>query len=38
LQIAHAAHDQLPQRVLSLLEYLEVEVPRELDRLDLGER
>lgn len=38
LQIAHAAHDQLPQRVLSLLEYLEAEVPRELDRLDLGER
>lgn len=38
LQLAHAAHEQLPQRVRSLLEYLEQEIPVELQRVDLGER
>lgn len=38
LQLAHASHEHLPQRVKSLLEYLEHEVPLEIQRLDLGER
>lgn len=38
LQLAHAAHEHLPQRVRSLLEYLEREIPVEIERLDLGER
>lgn len=38
LQIAHAAHEQLPQRVKTLIEYLEQELPVEIHRLDLNER
>jgi DNA-binding transcriptional LysR family regulator len=38
LQIAHAAHEHLPQRVKSLIEYLEQELPLEIHRLDLNER
>jgi len=38
LQLAHASHEQLPQRVKSLLEYLEAEIPREIHKLDFGER
>ncbi|GEP45710.1 LysR family transcriptional regulator [Brevifollis gellanilyticus] len=38
LQLAHASHEQLPQRVKSLLEFLESEVPAEIHRLDLNER
>lgn len=38
LQLAHAAHEQLPQRVRSLLEYLEHEIPIEIQRLDLSQR
>ena len=38
LQIAHAAHEHLPQRVKSLIEYLEQELPVEIHRLDLNER
>lgn len=38
LQIAHAAHEHLPQRVKSLIEYLQQELPAEIHRLDLNER
>ena len=38
LQLAHASHEHLPQRVKSLLAYLEAEIPVEIHRLDLGER
>ncbi|MDP1590326.1 MAG: LysR family transcriptional regulator [Prosthecobacter sp.] len=38
LQLAHASHEHLPQRVQSLLEYLEAEIPKEIQKLDLGER
>jgi DNA-binding transcriptional LysR family regulator len=38
LQIAHTAHEHLPLRVTSLLEYLEAEIPREILRLDLSAR
>jgi DNA-binding transcriptional LysR family regulator len=38
LHLAHASHEQLPERVRSLLEYLEAEIPLELHKLDLGER
>ncbi len=38
LQIAHAAHEHLPQRVKSLIEFLEQELPVEIHRLDLNER
>ncbi|MCB1208378.1 MAG: LysR family transcriptional regulator [Verrucomicrobiales bacterium] len=38
LQIAHASHEHLPQRVKSLLEYLEAELPKEIHRLDRIER
>lgn len=38
LQLAHASHEQLPQRVRSLLEYLEHEIPIEIQRLDLSQR
>lgn len=38
LQIAHSAHEHLPQRVKSLIEYLEQELPLEIHRLDLNER
>lgn len=38
LHLAHAAHEHLPQRVRSLLDYLESELPKEINRLDLGER
>lgn len=38
LQIAHAAHEHLPQRVKSLIEFLEQELPMEIHRLDLNER
>ncbi|MCF7786076.1 MAG: LysR family transcriptional regulator [Prosthecobacter sp.] len=38
LHIAHAAHEHLPQRVKSLIEYLEQELPVEIHRLDLNER
>lgn len=38
LHLAHAAHDHLPERVLSLLDYLETEIPKELYKLDLGDR
>ncbi|MGV3663480.1 MAG: LysR family transcriptional regulator [Prosthecobacter sp.] len=38
LQLAHASHEQLPQRVRSLLEYLEHEIPVEIQRLDLSQR
>ena len=38
LNLAHASPEQLPERVRSLLEYLEVEVPREIQKLDLDER
>ena len=38
LQIAHAGHEHLPQRVKSLIEYLEQELPLEIHRLDLNER
>jgi DNA polymerase I-like protein with 3'-5' exonuclease and polymerase domains len=34
LQIAHTAHEHLPLRVTSLLEYLEAEIPREILRLE----
>lgn len=38
LQIAHAAHEHLPQRVKSLLEYMGQELPLEIHRLDLDQR
>jgi len=38
LHLAHASHEQLPERVRSLLEYLEAEIPKEIHKLDLGER
>lgn len=38
LHLAHASHEQLSERVRSLLEYLEEEVPREIQKLDLGDR
>jgi DNA-binding transcriptional LysR family regulator len=38
LHLAHASHEQLPERVRSLLEYLEAEIPQEIHKLDLGER
>ncbi|MFC5456684.1 LysR family transcriptional regulator [Prosthecobacter fluviatilis] len=38
LQIAHSAHEHLPQRVKSLIEFLEQELPLEIHRLDLNER
>ncbi len=38
LQLAHASHEQLPQRVKSLLEYLAHEIPLELQRVDLNAR
>lgn len=38
LHLAHASHEHLPQRVQTLLEYLETEIPQEINRLDLGER
>ncbi len=38
LQIAHASHEHLPQRVKSLIEYLEQELPVEIHKLDLNER
>lgn len=38
LQLAHASHEHLSQRVQSLLDYLEAEIPAEIHRLDLGER
>lgn len=38
LQLAHAAHEHLPQRVMSLLAFLEAEIPAEMHRLDLDER
>ncbi len=38
LQIAHSAHEHLPQRVKSLIEYLEQELPLEIHRLDLNQR
>ena len=36
LHLAHAIHEQLPERVRSLLEYLEAEIPQEIHKLDLG--
>jgi hypothetical protein len=38
LHLAHASHEQLSERVRSLLEYLEEVVPREIQKLDLGDR
>lgn len=38
LHLTHASHEQLPERVRSLLEYLEAEIPQEIHKLDLGER
>lgn len=38
LHLAHASHEHLSQRVQSLLDYLEAEIPAEIHRLDLGER
>ncbi|MEZ5387285.1 MAG: LysR family transcriptional regulator [Prosthecobacter sp.] len=38
LHLAHAAHEQISERVRSLLEYLEAEIPREIHKLDLGDR
>jgi len=38
LQLVHASHEHLPQRVQSLLEYLEAEIPNEIQRLDFNER
>lgn len=38
LQIAHSSYEHLPQRVTSLLRYIEEEIPLEIQRLDLNER
>lgn len=38
LQIAHSSYEHLPQRVTSLLRYMEQEIPLEIHRLDLNER
>ncbi len=38
LNLAHASHEQLSERVRSLLEQLEEEVPRKIQKLDLDER
>jgi len=38
LHLSHASHEQLPERVRSLLDYLEAEIPQEIHKLDLGER
>lgn len=38
LHLAHAANEQLPERVRILLDYLEHELPIEIQRLDLSQR
>lgn len=38
LHLSHASHEQLPERVRSLLDYLEAEIPQEIHKLDLGQR
>lgn len=38
LHLTHASHEHLPERVRSLLDYLETEIPQEIHQLDLAER
>lgn len=38
IHLAHASHEQLSQRVTSLLDYLEAELPKEIHKLDFAER
>jgi len=38
IELIRHAHEHLPQRVKSLIEYLEQELPLEIHRLDLNER
>ncbi|MBE2284038.1 MAG: LysR family transcriptional regulator [Prosthecobacter sp.] len=38
LHLAHASHEQLPERVRTLLEYLAAGIPEEIHKLDLGDR